>query len=84
MHQLSSSSVGVVEAIGLLLILEYVGVLDKKLTLHFLGEQLHLCVSMLRVALLQDIARGVPLTEAFERRLLTPYSTFVGSLDPAR
>ncbi len=36
------------------------------------------------VALLQDIARGVPLTEAFERRLLTPYSTFIGSLDPAR
>ena len=36
------------------------------------------------VALLQDIARGVPLTEAFERRLLTPYSTFLGSLDPAR
>jgi hypothetical protein len=36
------------------------------------------------VALLQDIARGVPLTEAFERRLLAPYSTFVGSLDPAR
>jgi hypothetical protein len=31
-----------------------------------------------------DIARGVPLTEAFERRLLTPYSTFLGSLDPAR
>ena len=36
------------------------------------------------VALLQDITRGVPLAEAFERRLLTPYSTFVGSLDPAR
>ena len=36
------------------------------------------------VALLQDITRGVPLREAFERRLLTPYSTFVGSLDPAR
>src|SRR5258705_8615134 len=36
------------------------------------------------VALLQDIARGVPFTEAFERRLLTPYSTVIGSLDPAR
>jgi len=36
------------------------------------------------VALLQEIARGVPLAEAFERRLLTPYSTFLGSLDPAR
>ncbi len=36
------------------------------------------------VALLQDMARSVPLTEAFERRLLTPYSTLVGSLDPAR
>jgi hypothetical protein len=36
------------------------------------------------VALLRDITRGVPLTEAFEERLLIPYSTFVGSLDPAR
>lgn len=36
------------------------------------------------VALLQDIARGVPLTDAFERRLLTPYSTFVATLDPIR
>jgi tetratricopeptide (TPR) repeat protein len=34
------------------------------------------------VALLQDITRGVPLTQAFERRLLMPYSTFVASLDP--
>ena len=32
------------------------------------------------VALLQDIARGVPLAEAFERRMLTPYSAFVAAL----
>ena len=32
------------------------------------------------VALLQDIARGVPLVEAFERRMLTPYSAFAASL----
>jgi hypothetical protein len=32
------------------------------------------------VALLQDIARGVPLEEAFERRMLTPYSAFAASL----
>jgi tetratricopeptide (TPR) repeat protein len=32
------------------------------------------------VALLQDIARGVPLAEAFERRMLTPYSAFAASL----
>ena len=32
------------------------------------------------VALLQDIARGVPLTEAFQRRMLTPYSAFAASL----
>jgi tetratricopeptide (TPR) repeat protein len=32
------------------------------------------------VALLQDIARGVPLAEAFERRMLTPYSVFAASL----
>ena len=36
------------------------------------------------VALLQDIARGLPLPEAFERRALTPYSTFVGALPNAR
>ena len=36
------------------------------------------------VALLQDITRGVPLTEAFERRTLTTYSTFAASLGPAR
>src|SRR2546423_2284970 len=32
------------------------------------------------VALLQDIARGVPLADAFERRMLTPYSAFAASL----
>jgi len=32
------------------------------------------------VALLQDIARGVPLADAFERRMLTPYSAFATSL----
>ena len=32
------------------------------------------------VALLQDIARGVPLAEAFERRMLTPYSAFAATL----
>lgn len=32
------------------------------------------------VALLQDIARGVPLMEAFERRMLTSYSAFAASL----
>jgi tetratricopeptide (TPR) repeat protein len=32
------------------------------------------------VALLQDIARGVPLAEAFQRRMLTPYSAFAASL----
>jgi tetratricopeptide (TPR) repeat protein len=32
------------------------------------------------VALLQDIARGVPLAEAFERRMLTPYSAFAAGL----
>ena len=32
------------------------------------------------VALLQDIARGVPLAEAFQRRTLTPYSAFAASL----
>lgn len=32
------------------------------------------------VALLQDIARGSPLAEAFERRMLTPYSAFTSSL----
>ena len=32
------------------------------------------------VALLQDIARGVPLKDAFERRMLTPYSAFAASL----
>ena len=32
------------------------------------------------MALLQDIARGVPLDEAFERRMLTPYSAFAASL----
>lgn len=32
------------------------------------------------VALLQDIARGVPVAEAFERRMLTPYSAFAASL----
>ena len=31
-------------------------------------------------ALLQDIARGVPLAEAFHRRMLTPYSAFAASL----
>ena len=36
------------------------------------------------VALLQDIARGVPLAEAFERRTLTSYSTFAASLGPDR
>ena len=36
------------------------------------------------VALLQDIARGVPLNEAFERRMLTSYSTFAASLGPDR
>ena len=36
------------------------------------------------VALLQDIARGVPLSEAFERRTLTSYSTFAASLGPTR
>lgn len=36
------------------------------------------------VALLQDIARGVPFSEAFDRRMLTPYSTFVASLASAR
>jgi tetratricopeptide (TPR) repeat protein len=32
------------------------------------------------VALLQDIARGVPLTDAFERRMLTSYSAFAAAL----
>jgi Tetratricopeptide repeat len=32
------------------------------------------------VALLQDIARGVPLADAFERRMLTPYSAFAATL----
>ncbi len=32
------------------------------------------------VALLQDIARGIPLAEAFQRRMLTPYSAFAASL----
>ena len=32
------------------------------------------------VALLQDIARGVPLADAFEHRMLTPYSAFAASL----
>jgi hypothetical protein len=32
------------------------------------------------VALLQDIARGVPVADAFERRMLTPYSAFAASL----
>jgi len=32
------------------------------------------------VALLQDIARGVPLAEAFERRMVTPYSAFAATL----
>jgi tetratricopeptide (TPR) repeat protein len=32
------------------------------------------------VALLQDIARGVPLAEAFQRRTLTPYSAFATRL----
>jgi tetratricopeptide repeat protein len=32
------------------------------------------------VALLQDIARGVPLVEAFEQRMLTSYSAFAASL----
>jgi len=32
------------------------------------------------VALLQDIARGVPLADAFERRMLTPYSAFAAGL----
>jgi len=32
------------------------------------------------VGLLQDIARGVPLADAFERRMLTPYSAFAASL----
>jgi tetratricopeptide (TPR) repeat protein len=35
------------------------------------------------VALLQDIARGVPLNEAFARRTLSTYSTFAAGLDPA-
>ena len=32
------------------------------------------------VALIQDIARGVPLADAFERRMLTSYSAFAASL----
>ena len=32
------------------------------------------------VALLQDIARGVPLADAFHQRVLTPYSAFAASL----
>jgi hypothetical protein len=32
------------------------------------------------VSMLQDIARGVPLEETFERRMLTPYSAFAASL----
>jgi hypothetical protein len=32
------------------------------------------------VAFLQDIARGLPLADAFERRMLTPYSAFAASL----
>jgi len=32
------------------------------------------------VALLQDIARGIPVSDAFERRMLTPYSSFAASL----
>lgn len=32
------------------------------------------------VALLQDIARGVPLADAFHQRMLTPYSAFAASL----
>ncbi|HEY3160644.1 MAG TPA: tetratricopeptide repeat protein [Vicinamibacterales bacterium] len=32
------------------------------------------------VALLQDIARGVPIAKAFQRRMLTPYSAFAASL----
>ena len=30
----------------------------------------------------QDIAPGVPLTEAFELRLLTPYSTWIEASNP--
>jgi tetratricopeptide (TPR) repeat protein len=36
------------------------------------------------VALLQDITRGVPLTEAFARRTLTGYSAFAAGRGPAR
>ena len=36
------------------------------------------------VALLQDIARGIPLSEAFEHRMLTPYDSFAASFSPAR
>jgi Tetratricopeptide repeat len=32
------------------------------------------------VAFLQDLSRGVSLADAFERRMLTPYSAFVASL----
>jgi hypothetical protein len=32
------------------------------------------------VSILQDIARGVPLEETFERRTLTPYSAFAATL----
>jgi hypothetical protein len=32
------------------------------------------------VSILQDIARGVPLEETFERRMLTPYSAFAATL----
>ncbi len=32
------------------------------------------------VGLLQDLARGLPLAEAFERRMLTPYSAFAATL----
>ena len=36
------------------------------------------------VALLQDIARGIPLSEAFEHRMLTSYDSFAASISPAR
>jgi hypothetical protein len=32
------------------------------------------------VSMLEDIARGVPLEETFERRMLTPHSAFAATL----
>jgi tetratricopeptide (TPR) repeat protein len=36
------------------------------------------------MALLQDVGRGEPFADAFERRMSTTYTSFAASLDPAR